>query len=48
MVEKGVKVTPGLRTREGGSGKKVLEVSVHPSLQTGPPSQPRHVAWGLI
>lgn len=37
MVEKEVKVAPWLRTRKGLGGKKVLEVSVHSSLQTGPP-----------
>lgn len=36
MVEEDVKVAPGLRAREGSGGKKVLEVSVHPSPQTAP------------
>jgi len=43
-----VKVAPGLRTRGGLGGKKVLEVSVHPSLQAGPPSQTYHIVRGLV
>lgn len=31
MVEEDVRVAPGLRTREGSGGKKVLEAYVHPS-----------------
>lgn len=48
MVEEDVKVAPGHRTRQGLGENKVLAVSVHPLLQTGPPSQPCHVARGLI
>lgn len=34
MVEEDVRVAPGLRTREGSGGNKVLEAYVHPSPQT--------------
>lgn len=48
MVEEDVKVAPGLETREGSGGKKVLEMSSTPHHKQHYCLQSPHIVWGLI